>query len=393
MPLGTRRWAGACLLSLALLIPVPAAAAGSSSTANIPALVDTYARKYGIPLQIARNLVRVESGGRQDAVSSSGARGVMQLMPATARALGVDIDDTTQNIEGGMRYLRMQFDRFGRWDLAVAAYHAGPVAVQKANGIPAKSAAFVRRVMGGTAVASVPPARAAEATHRLTGGFAWPVEGLLTARFGTRHRGIDLAAPAGTPIRASRAGTVSHTGRYYEYGQTVILEHGGEVSTLYGHTSAILVQKGQAIKAGQVIARVGCTGRCTGPHVHFEIRVNGRAVDPLTAQAGTKTPKAAASSSSAASARVTQATPIQTPAAPTEDRSPRTPSASGDTIVSVREVMRGGEVVYRVETTTLILEGDMRVRITREYRRVNGDLVLVSEQSRVYRVGEEGEED
>lgn len=383
MPLATRRWAGAFVLGLALLIPAPAVAAGSSAT-DIPALVDKYARKYGIPLTIARNLVRVESGGRQDAVSPSGARGVMQLMPETARILGVDITDAEQNIEGGMRYLRMQFDRFGRWDLAVAAYHAGPVAVQKANGIPAKSAAFVRRVMGGTVSASAPPARAAEATHRLTGGFAWPVEGLLTARFGTRHRGIDLAVPAGTPIRASRAGTVSHTGRYYEYGQTVILEHGGGVSTLYGHASAILVQKGQAVKAGEVIARVGCTGRCTGPHVHFEIRVNGRAVDPLTAQV---------SLSSAAPARVTQAPPIQTPAAPAEDRSSRTPAASGDTIVSVREIMRGGEVVYRVETTTLILEGDMRVRITREYRRVNGDLVLVNEQSRVYRVGEEGEED
>ncbi|HEU5300438.1 MAG TPA: peptidoglycan DD-metalloendopeptidase family protein [bacterium] len=394
MAVRTWRWAAAFSLVSILLVPVPPGDAASRAV-DIPALVDGYARKYGIPVTLARNLVRVESGFRQDAVSPSGARGVMQLLPATARALGVDIDDPEQNIEGGMRYLRMQYDRFGRWDLAVAAYHAGPAAVAKAGGIPPKSAEFVRRVVGSAPAAA--PARSADLAHRLASGFAWPLQGLLTARFGRGHSGIDLAAPKGTPIRASRTGTVIHTGRYYEYGQTVILDHGHGVTTLYGHTSAILVGKGRKVSAGHVIARVGCTGRCTGPHVHFEIRVRGRAIDPLAGR--------------------TAGLPDAPPAAPTLGTQPDTATAGtapavletrasgagrvataasgivGDAIVTVRDVVRGGEVVERVETTTVTLEGGMYVRIVREYRLMNGELVLVSEQSTVYGAGEGREKD
>lgn len=275
MPPCLRLLAG--VLVFALTVPAYAAA---RSEPNIPALVDRYAQRYGIPLYIGRNLVRVASEGRQDAVSRSGARGVMQLMPETARALGIDINDPEQNIEGGMRYLRQQYDRFGRWALALAAYHAGPAAVVRQSGVPPKSQAFVQRVLD-TGSPSGRASSPAVAGRRLPDGFAWPLQGVLTARFGRSHRGIDLAAPHGTPIRASRAGKVAFEGWYYEYGRTVILDHGHGIVTLYGHTSANLVQQGRAAGAGELIARVGCSGRCTGPHVHFEIRVNGRAVDPL----------------------------------------------------------------------------------------------------------------
>jgi murein DD-endopeptidase MepM/ murein hydrolase activator NlpD len=278
-------------LFLCLLLALPHHSVASTST-EIWALVDKYASRYGIPLAIARNLVRVESGGRQDAVSPSGARGVMQLTPATAQALGVDFNDAEQNIEGGMRYLRQQFDRFGRWDLALAAYHSGPQAVIKYGGVPPKSQSFVRRIMGTSAVASrgteprlIPPGEAHSDTRQLARGFSWPVVGPITNGFGGgqrgTHAGLDISAPQGTPIRASRAGVVTYSSWYYDYGYTVIVDHGGGVSSLYGHVSKLLVSVGQPVQKGDVIALVGCTGRCTGPHVHFEVRVDGRAVDPL----------------------------------------------------------------------------------------------------------------
>ncbi|MEL7343572.1 MAG: lytic transglycosylase domain-containing protein [Pseudomonadota bacterium] len=94
------------------------------------------ARRHAIPETLFLRLVTQESGWNPRAVSPKGAIGLAQLMPATARALGVDPRDPEQNLEGGARYLRQQFDAFGSWRLALAAYNAGPGAVQKHNGIP-----------------------------------------------------------------------------------------------------------------------------------------------------------------------------------------------------------------------------------------------------------------
>ncbi len=114
---------------------------------------------------------------------------------------------------------------------------------------------------------------------------SWPARGAITSGYGWRfrrhHDGIDLAAPWGTPIRAARAGRVVLAGWYYGYGRTVIIDHGGGLRTLYGHASRLLVRPGQVVQQGERIALVGCTGRCTGAHVHFEVRVNGRPVNPL----------------------------------------------------------------------------------------------------------------
>lgn len=114
----------------------------------VRALVDKYAQKYGIPLKIARTLVLMESGYQQHVVSRAGARGVMQLRPSTARGLRVNIYDTEQNIEGGMRYLRHQYNVFGRWDLALAAYHSGPGNVRRYKGVPPMSRNYVRAILG-----------------------------------------------------------------------------------------------------------------------------------------------------------------------------------------------------------------------------------------------------
>jgi murein DD-endopeptidase MepM/ murein hydrolase activator NlpD len=120
---------------------------------------------------------------------------------------------------------------------------------------------------------------------RASGGFVWPARGVITSRFGWRyrrhHNGIDIASPHGTPIYAARDGIVEFAGWRGGYGRVVHIDHGGGIVTVYGHASALLVRAGEQVKRGQLIARVGCTGVCTGSHLHFEVRVAGRAVNPL----------------------------------------------------------------------------------------------------------------
>ncbi|HQY44221.1 MAG TPA: lytic transglycosylase domain-containing protein [Paracoccaceae bacterium] len=109
------------------------------------------ARRHGIPEDLFLRLVQQESGWNSGARSNKGATGLAQLMPETAARLGVDETDPHQNLDGGARYLRMMYDRFGDWKLALAAYNAGPEAVEKYGGIPpyAETTNYVARIMGG----------------------------------------------------------------------------------------------------------------------------------------------------------------------------------------------------------------------------------------------------
>jgi len=108
------------------------------------------ARRHGVPEDLFLRLVQQESGWNPQAVSHKGAAGLAQLMPDTARALGVDIHDPAQNLDGGARYLRRMYDRFGSWRLALAAYNAGPGAVEEYGGIPpyAETEAYVKAILG-----------------------------------------------------------------------------------------------------------------------------------------------------------------------------------------------------------------------------------------------------
>jgi murein DD-endopeptidase MepM/ murein hydrolase activator NlpD len=118
-----------------------------------------------------------------------------------------------------------------------------------------------------------------------SGQLSWPVSGPVTSGFGVRwgrmHEGIDIAVGQGTPVHAAAAGTVIYAGWMDGYGNLVVVDHGNGLSTAYGHNSTLASSVGQAVTAGQVIAYSGSTGHSTGPHVHFEVRVNGSAVDPL----------------------------------------------------------------------------------------------------------------
>jgi murein DD-endopeptidase MepM/ murein hydrolase activator NlpD len=112
----------------------------------------------------------------------------------------------------------------------------------------------------------------------------------LSSPFGSRrdpffggwahHSGLDFRGETGEPVHAAGAGTVEAAGRNGGYGLAVDIDHGNGLSTRYGHLSAILVREGQRVTAGQVIGRIGSTGRSTGPHLHWETRVNGDAVNP-----------------------------------------------------------------------------------------------------------------
>ena len=121
-----------------------------------------------------------------------------------------------------------------------------------------------------------------------TGSYIWPVYGTITSRFGYRyifgstsyHSGLDIAVPYGTSVKASDGGTVSFAGYKGSYGYLVIIDHGNGEQTYYGHNSSLLVSAGDKVYQGQVIAKAGSTGRSTGSHCHFEIRIYGTAVNP-----------------------------------------------------------------------------------------------------------------
>jgi len=118
-----------------------------------------------------------------------------------------------------------------------------------------------------------------------SGLLGWPVSGPVTSGFGPRwgrmHEGIDVAVGSGTAVRASAAGTVIYAGWLGGYGNLVVVDHGGGLSTAYAHNSSFASSEGQAVSAGEVVSYSGNTGNSSGPHVHFEVRVNGSAVDPL----------------------------------------------------------------------------------------------------------------
>jgi murein DD-endopeptidase MepM/ murein hydrolase activator NlpD len=115
--------------------------------------------------------------------------------------------------------------------------------------------------------------------------FIWPVNGPVVSPFGMRwgrlHAGVDIAVPSGTPIRAAGSGTVAIAGWEGGYGNYTCINHGGGIATCYGHQQSIGVSVGQHVSQGQVIGASDCTGHCFGPHVHFEVRINGTPVDPM----------------------------------------------------------------------------------------------------------------
>ncbi len=118
----------------------------------------------------------------------------------------------------------------------------------------------------------------------------WPANGRVTSAFGWRnspladgnelHAGIDIAVNYGIPVVAAADGTITESGSAGGYGNLVQIDHGNGISTLYGHNSKLAVNVGQTVKKGQIVSYAGSSGKSTGPHVHYEVRENGKPVDP-----------------------------------------------------------------------------------------------------------------
>ena len=126
---------------------------------------------------------------------------------------------------------------------------------------------------------------AVEALGTSAQGFIWPINGSVTSpygyRWGRQHTGIDIDGYTGQPIVSSKEGTVVMAEYYSGYGLTVVVDHGGGVATLYAHQSRTAVSNGESVEQGDILGYVGCTGSCTGDHLHYEVRINGSPVDPM----------------------------------------------------------------------------------------------------------------
>jgi murein DD-endopeptidase MepM/ murein hydrolase activator NlpD len=171
----------------------------------------------------------------------------------------------------------------GQAHLLVVTKAQEQAAIKESQAIQAASAAIEARIRaaqtgtgdGGSTTAATPSAA----------GFIWPLSGPITSPFGPRwggfHPGIDIGVPEGTPIHAAAAGTVIWCGWESGYGNLVVIDHHNGLATAYAHQSRIAVSCNQDVGQGDVIGYSGCTGFCTGPHLHFEVRVDGTPVDPL----------------------------------------------------------------------------------------------------------------
>jgi len=178
-----------------------------------------------------------------------------------------------------------------------------------------------------------------------------PVRGTVTSDFGPRwgrnHDGIDIAAPTGTAVRAAACGTVSLAGQQSGYGNIVCITHTSQFSTCYAHLSRFGVTGGAHVQQGQIIGYVGCTGSCTGPHLHFETRVNGQAQDPRTYLSGGAIPGRQATVAGTSTTGTERSSTTTRHATVTTNLSGSTTTTTPESVVSAQ-----GEVEMAVPTTS-----------------------------------------
>ncbi len=197
-----------------------------------------------------------------------GETAVIEARATQARDVRDELVGARNDLSGSRRQRLTDLSQLSSQDRADA---------QEVDALQAASAALTERIRAAQGQSS--------STTSSSAGLIWPVSGPVTSPFGWRwgrlHEGIDIGVAYGTPIHAAASGTVIYCGWESGYGNLTVLDHGGNLATAYGHQSSIAVSCGQHVTQGDVIGYVGSTGHSTGPHLHFEVRVNGSPVDPM----------------------------------------------------------------------------------------------------------------
>ncbi len=276
------------VLALAMLTPMMASStpppekpAPILRPAELVAQIDALAAKEGIDPNLLRAMAEVESQYDPKAVSRLGSTGLLQVMPATARQFGAqDLSDPAQVMAAGARYLKFLLTRYnGDWTKAVAAYNGGEEAIDAGN-LSEETQRYV------PAVLMLAQNKSVQADDSSMPQGLPLSRARATQSFGPNetpqgfHNGIDLKSVEGTSVRATGSGTVTFAGPDGNRGLTVIIQHGKGIETLYSHLAEARVKAGDRLLRGSVLGTVGHTGKATGPHVHYEVRQGGKAVDP-----------------------------------------------------------------------------------------------------------------
>jgi len=195
-----------------------------------------------------------------------------------ARAIEAEVAEVAQ-VKGQLVERRDQYAsaRAGKSELLARTRADRHELEDHVHALEREQAAVLARLRGPSAVAGP--------IKQGSGALIWPANGPVSSPYGMRwgrlHAGIDIPLPEGTPLRAADGGTVAIAGWVGGYGNYTCIQHSGSLSTCYGHQSSIGVSVGQSVSQGQVIGHSGNTGNSTGPHLHFEVRINGSPVDPL----------------------------------------------------------------------------------------------------------------
>ena len=250
---------------------------------NEPDLITVLLQSHGFDDLLARTqyMQTLQNQDNDIVARVRGLRNEMRVTVNTVRAARDQIAARKQELEATRQRLHQRTE-----ELAAARrkQHATLMRVRKQQDhfegdLSEISQKIAEQLAANTGALPAGPVRAG------SGMFIWPVSGPVVSGFGMRwgqmHEGIDIAVPTGTQIRAAASGTVSIAGSAGGYGNYTCIDHGGSLSTCYAHQEQILVSSGQQVAQAQVIGISDCTGHCLGPHVHFEVRVNGQAVDPL----------------------------------------------------------------------------------------------------------------
>jgi murein DD-endopeptidase MepM/ murein hydrolase activator NlpD len=253
------------------------------SASSFKDIIDSFEFMERIGLQDKRIAKQVENSKKRAAAQRAATAETRRVQEATVSVIAARTEEA-RAVRNELAASRdsLSAARRLKQDAIFDARESREDYLEEVEALAAESAALAASIRQAQAQAAV--------TSRGTGtpsasGFIWPVNGPVVSGFGMRwgrmHEGIDITASTGTSIWAAAAGTVIWSGWRGGYGNCVVVDHGNGLATLYAHGSALLVSVGQQVSQGETIALVGSTGNSSGPHLHFEVRVNGVAVDPL----------------------------------------------------------------------------------------------------------------